>query len=384
MTTEMKSYEVIVLGAGSMGMAAGAFLAKRGAKVLLLDAFDPPHTFGSHHGDTRMIRHAYGEGGKYVPLALRAQALWEELERETGRRVFEKAGVLGIGLSRSPFLEEMVRSARQYRLHLDMLSPDEAGKRWPGLRLPEGYVGLFEPDAGYLYCEEAIRAYRLLAERHGARLMTNTRALSVEYHADGVTVCTERGTFHGDRLIVTAGAWIGSLLPELALPLRVVRTTVVWYEADEALYGAGRFPAFFMETPEEMFYGFPSVQGAGLKIGSHDAGEPVSPDRINRRFGAGPNDEGGLAAVVERFFPYATRRVKKGSVCMYTKTPDEDFIIDRHPEHGHVLIVSACSGHGFKFAGAIGEIAAQWTLTGKATLDVSAFRLSRFVKPFNR
>jgi glycine/D-amino acid oxidase-like deaminating enzyme len=86
-----------------------------------------------------------------------------------------------------------------------------------------------------------------------------------------------------------------------------------------------------------------------------------------------------LAAVVERFFPYATRRVKKGSVCMYTKTPDEDFIIDRHPEHGHVLIVSACSGHGFKFASAIGEIAAQWTLTGKATLDVSAFKMDRFI-----
>lgn len=377
MTTERKTHEVIVLGAGSMGMAAGAFLAKQGAKVLLLDAYDPPHTFGSHHGDTRMIRHAYGEGSKYVPLVLRAQALWEELERETGKRVFEKAGVLGIGPAGSSFLAEMVRSAREYRLPLETLPPDEVGKRWPGLRVPEQYVGLFEPDSGYLYCEEAIRAYRQLAERHGARLVTNTRASSVEYHADGVTVHTTQGAFHADRLIVSAGAWIGSLFPELAVPVQVLRTTVVWYEADETMYGAGRLPAFFIETPEEKFYGFPSLRGAGLKIGSHDAGEPVSPDRIDREFGAGPNDEGNLPAVVERFFPHASRRVKKGSVCMYTKTPDEDFIIDRHPEHEQVLIVSACSGHGFKFASAIGEIAAQWTLTGKTTLDVSPFTLGR-------
>jgi len=374
------TYEVLILGAGSMGMAAGAYLAKQGVKVLLLDAFDPPHSFGSHHGETRMIRHAYGEGSKYVPLVLRAQQLWGELERETGRRIFENTGVLGIAPSDSLFLEEMLRSAKQYALPVTMLQPAEVTARWPGIRIPEGYVGAFEPGSGFLYCEEAIAAYRQEAVRHGAELRMNTRAASIEYHADGVTVHTEQGNFHAERLIVTAGAWTGSLLQELSIPLQVTRKTVAWYDADESLYGTGRFPAFFIDTPEEKFYGFPNVNGAGLKVGSHDAGEAVSPDNINREFRAGPANEGNLPSAVQRFFPQANGRLLKGSVCMYTNTPDEDFIIDRHPEHEHVFIISACSGHGFKFASTIGEIAAQWALTGRSELDVSPFTLRRFNK----
>lgn len=374
-----KRYDVIVLGAGSMGMAAGAFIAKQGASVLLLDAFDPPHHQGSHHGDTRMIRHAYGEGKKYVPLVLHAQKLWHQLEEETGERLFEKTGVLGLGKSDSPFLIEEIASSKEFSLPLEILEAAEVRKRWPGIRIEDDLIGAFEPNSGLLYSEACISAYRRVAQRHGADLSMNTRANRITYHADGVTVHTEKGDFQADRLIVTAGAWTGSLLRDLDIPLQPFRKTAVWYEADEALYGLGSFPSYFMDLPGERFYGFPSIQGSGLKIGSHDAGRIVDPDEVNREFGSQPDDEGDLALMVERFFPGVSRQNKRGQVCLVTWTPDHDFIIDRHPDHEHVLLISACSAHGFKFASAIGEIAMQMSLKGKTEMDITPFSLRRFM-----
>lgn len=362
-----------------MGMAAGAFIAKQGASVLLLDAFDPPHHLGSHHGDTRMIRHAYGEGKKYVPLVLHAQKLWHQLEEETGERLFEKTGVLGLGKSDSPFLIEEIASSKEFSLPLEILEAAEVRKRWPGIRIEEDLIGAFEPNSGLLYSEACIAAYRRLAQQHGADLSMNTRANRITYHADGVTVHTEKGDFQADRLIVTAGAWTGSLLRDLDIPLQPFRKTAVWYEADEVLYGLGSFPSYFMDLPGERFYGFPSIQGSGLKIGSHDAGRIVDPDEVNREFGSQPDDEGDLALMVERFFPGVSRQNKRGQVCLVTWTPDHDFIIDRHPEHEHVLLISACSAHGFKFASAIGEIAMQMSLKGKAEMDIAPFSLRRFI-----
>lgn len=374
-----KRVDVIVLGAGSMGMAAGAFIAKQGASVLLLDAFDPPHHQGSHHGDTRMIRHAYGEGKKYVPLVLHAQKLWHQLEEETGERLFEKTGVLGLGKSDSPFLIEEIASSKEFFLPLEILEAAEVRKRWPGIRIEDDLIGAFEPNSGLLYSEACISAYRRVAQHHGAELCMNTRANRITYHADGVTVHTEKGDFQADRLVVTAGAWTGSLLRDLDIPLQPFRKTAVWYEADEALYGLGSFPSYFMDLPGERFYGFPSIQGSGLKIGSHDAGRIVDPDEVNREFGSQPDDEGDLALMVERFFPGVSRQNKRGQVCLVTWTPDHDFIIDRHPEHEHVLLISACSAHGFKFASAIGEIAMQMSLKGKAEMDITPFSLQRFM-----
>ncbi|MCM3078616.1 N-methyl-L-tryptophan oxidase [Brevibacillus invocatus] len=374
-----KRVDVIVLGAGSMGMAAGAFIAKQGASVLLLDAFDPPHHQGSHHGDTRMIRHAYGEGKKYVPLVLHAQKLWHQLEEETEERLFEKTGVLGLGKSDSPFLIEEIASSKEFSLPLEILEAAEVRKRWPGIRIEDDLIGAFEPNSGLLYSEVCISAYRRVAQQHGAELCMNTRANRITYHADGVTVHTEKGDFQADRLIVTAGAWTGSLLHDLDIPLQPFRKTAVWYEADEALYGLGSFPSYFMDLPGERFYGFPSIQGSGLKIGSHDAGRIVDPDEVNREFGSQPDDEGDLALMVERFFPGVSRQNKRGQVCLVTWTPDHDFIIDRHPEHKHVLLISACSAHGFKFASAIGEIAMQMSLKGKTEMDITPFSLRRFM-----
>ncbi|MGE5701151.1 MAG: N-methyl-L-tryptophan oxidase [Clostridia bacterium] len=377
------SYEVAIVGAGSMGMAAGYFLAKKGVKTLMIDAFDPPHAFGSHHGDTRIIRHAYGEGRQYVPLALRAQKLWRELEEEAGQRLFTQTGVLCVGAPDSAFLPEVKASAAHYSLPLEELNAEELMRRWPGITIPEDYVATFEPTSGVLFSEECIRAYRKLAVQAGATLLVNTPVEAVELSAGGVSIHAGGSRFTADKLIVSAGAWLGKVTAScgLSLPLSPTRKAVGWFKADEQLYRPEHFPAFSFNLPNnESYYGFPNFGNEGVKIGRHDAGQPADPDTLNREFGAFSADEGDLRGALERFMPQAAGELVQGRVCMYTFTPDEHFVIDRHPEHAHVLLVGGTSGHGFKFSSAIGEALAELAHTGSCEHDLSLFSLSRFAQ----
>jgi monomeric sarcosine oxidase len=371
-------YDVIVAGAGSMGMAAGYFLAKQGSKVLLIDAFDPPHVYGSHHGDTRIIRHAYGEGREYVPLALRAQRLWAELEEEWGKPLFVQTGVLNVGAHGSAFTNEVIASAEQFSLPLEVWSADELNRRWPGMNIPEGWIGCYETTSGVLFSEECIRAFREQSVKRGAALLANTAVENIEIHAQGVIVHTKAQKYFADSLVVSAGAWAGRLLAKLNLPLQPTRKTVAWFEADDSLYGSERFPAFVFHLTDEMYYGFPSFSGCGVKIGRHDGGQKADPDQMNREFGAFSEDEADVRRFLQRFMPQAAGRLKQGRVCIYTMTPDEDFIIDRHPEHPHVAIAAGFSGHGFKFSSAVGEILCQLATTGKTEHQIGKFSLSRF------
>ncbi|CAG7638543.1 N-methyl-L-tryptophan oxidase [Paenibacillus allorhizosphaerae] len=370
-------YEVIVLGAGAMGMAAGYYLAKQGVNTLLIDAFDPPHGYGSHHGDTRIIRHAYGEGRQYVPLALRAQELWEALERESGQKLFRRTGVLGVGSKQSKFIKEAIASANKYHLPLEVLSADEIMQRWPGIRIPEHFFGSFETSSGVLFSEECIRAYRRLAIEAGVVVRFDTPADRVELHTSGASVYTAEGVFHADRLIVTSGAWIGKLLASLKLPLQPVRKTVAWFQSEETLYGEGRFPAFIFDLEKERYYGFPSFDGCGVKLGRNDAGEWTDPDQVDREFGAYPEDEGDVRRFLETHMPQAAGTLKQGKVCLFTLTPDEHFVIDRHPEYAHVAIAGGFSGHGFKFASVVGEIISQLAIGGETGFDLSGFSIAR-------
>jgi N-methyl-L-tryptophan oxidase len=372
-----KSFDVIIIGAGSVGMASGYFLAKQGTKTLLIDAWDPPHTNGSHHGDTRIIRHAYGEGKEYIPLALRAQQLWNELANETGEKVFEPTGVLAVGAPESPFIKEMMAGAKNHSLPLHVLQAKEISRRWPGITIPEEYIGCLEPQAGVLFSEVCIRTYRERAVSFGAVLKTGTPVLAIEREAGGVSVRTKEDTYHGDMVVVSAGAWAGKLLADLRLPLTPVRKTVAWFKSDERLYDSRLFPAFFFDFPTEQYYGFPSFSGGGVKVGRHDGGQKVDPDRIDRTFGIYPEDEGDLRRFLERTMPQAAGKRLRGSVCIYTRTPDEHFIIDRHPENEQILIAAGLTGHGFKFASALGEALCQWVTAGKTDLDLSIFSLNR-------
>ncbi|QQK77245.1 N-methyl-L-tryptophan oxidase [Salicibibacter cibarius] len=372
-------YDVIVVGAGSMGMAASYYLTRQGAKTLMIDAFDPPHANGSHHGETRIIRHAYGEGREYVPLAIRAQTLWDELQEEADETIFEKTGVLGFGPEGSAFIDEAIASSKEYSLSLDLLDADEINERWPGIQLPKGYKGCFEPESGVLYSENCIRAYRQLAEKNNATLLTNTPVMNIETYEDGVSVHTENGTFTSKKLVISAGAWNGKILSNLGLdlPLQPTRQTVTWFDSDPSLYDAGAFPSFFVDMPMGVYYGFPGLDDYGLKIGRFDVGQKTEPAYVNREYGIFPNDEGDVREFLETYMPEAAGKLNHGRACIFTRTPDEHFIVDLHPQHSHIAIAAGFSGHGFKFASVIGEILSQLALDGHTEHDISIFSLSR-------
>lgn len=372
-----KSYGVIIIGAGTMGMASGYYLSKQGISTLMIDAFDPPHSYGSHLGDTRIIRHAYGESREYVPLALRSQELWCELEKDTNSLLFEQTGVLGIGAEGSPFIQEEIESASQYSLSLEIYQADEIQTRWPGITLPEGYVGCFEPASGILYSEAGIKAYRKAALAHGAKLVINSPVKNIDIHKDGVTIQTAYETFHAEKLILSAGAWTTKLLPTLNQAIIPIRKAIAWFECDESLFNHKQLPAFTFDLDDRTYYGFPSIYGSGVKVGRHDAGQVIDPDQVNREFGCYPEDEGDLRHLLSSFMPKAAGKIKQGKICMYSKTPDEHFILDHYPNHEHVFIAAGFSGHGFKFASVVGEILCELVTQGKTRHDISLFSIHR-------
>ncbi|WP_312114893.1 N-methyl-L-tryptophan oxidase [Brevibacillus reuszeri] len=376
----MQHFDVIIVGAGSMGMAAGYYTAKQGVRTLLIDSHNPPHTMGSHHGDTRIIRHAYGEGKQYVPLALRSQELWRQLEDASGVELFAQTGVLTAGPKDQPFLQEVRESAERYSLPLEVLSATEVHARWSGIKLPENFYACFEPTSGVLYSEKCVAAYRDLAISTGATLLTDTRVTSIEPDGEGVIVQTADEHYRAQKVLLSAGAWNPSLLASLGLsiPLAPTRKTVSWFGADEERYSSDRFPAFIFNLGDSSYYGFPSFDQTGVKIGRHDGGQLIDPDRLERTFGTYLSDEGDVRSFLETYMPQAAGPLCAGRVCIYTMTPDEHFVIDRHPAYSQIMIAAGFSGHGFKFASGIGEAASQWLIDGASTLDLSMFSLSRF------
>ncbi|QDQ01992.1 N-methyl-L-tryptophan oxidase [Lysinibacillus fusiformis] len=369
-------YDSIIIGAGSMGMAAGYYLAKAGKNVLMIDTFDPPHEEGSHHGETRIIRFAYGEGASYVPFVKRAGALWRELEAQTNETLFYQTGVMNVGEMSHSFIQNVITSADLYDLPLQQYSAAEAMEKWPGLTLPESFVACFEPTAGVLRVEACINAYKKLALAAGASYHPNEKVQSIEA-GDIVRVHTEKGVYEAKQLIVTAGAWATELLQtmDISLPVTPTRKTFAWFEADETLYGDDVFPAYCFEFADSAYYGFPSINGAGLKLGRHDGGEPINPNESLRPYDE--QDTEDLQNFINRFMPQHGA-LKFGKTCKYAMTPDEDFIIDFLPEHQNIVIAAGFSGHGFKFSSAVGEVLADLMLHGESKQNLSLFQLNRF------
>lgn len=375
--SEHLSYDVIIVGAGSMGMSAGYNLARRGVKTLLIDAFDPPHTEGSHHGEPRLIRHAYSGDPAYIDLALRADVLWKEAEEESGTELLVRSGVLNLADSPVYSFAGRLEEARKRKVQVEQLDVEEIRRRWPALTLPDSFEAMYEPDAGYLYSERCITAYRQLALAHGAELLANTPVTNITAREGSVTVHTKNGDYHGAAAILSAGAWFSALEPFVHLPIKAIRKVVGWFESASA-FAAGSFPGFTLGAEEGGYYGFPSIGGAGLKIGRHDTGLEWKPGEALAPFGSEASDEGDLRRVLEAYMPGAAGRLLKGAVCKYEHTPDEDFIIDRHPLHSNVLLAGGFSGHGFKFSSVVGEILADLATRGTTSHNIQPFSISRF------
>lgn len=374
-----EQFDVIIVGAGTMGMAAGYYLAKKGVNTLLIDSHDPPHDKGSHTGDTRIIRFAYGEGREYVPLALRSKELWDKLQEETEMPLFLQTGVLGFGPKGTTFIEEAIASASEHNLPLEVLDANDINQRWSGIKVPENYYGCFEPTSGVLFSANCIRAYREGALKHGATLVSHSPVTNIEIEDDSVTVHTAKETYIGKKLILSAGAWNGPLLSKLGIDVKLqpLRQTHGFFDADPELYNADTFPIYLTQTDTGTYYGFPRIDGSGMKAGRHDIGQELDETYNVVDYGKVEADEQDTRTFLDTFMPQASGKLMEGVTCLYTKTPDEHFIIDYHPEHMHVAIAGGFSGHGFKFASVIGEILSEMVTTGKSPYDLSLFSIKR-------
>ncbi|GAA0471599.1 N-methyl-L-tryptophan oxidase [Alkalibacillus silvisoli] len=372
-------YDVAIIGAGSMGMAAGYYLAKENQRVVLIDAFDPPHSEGSHHGETRLIRHAYGEGESYVPMAVRAQELWDELDRQVDEQLFYSTGVLNIGNKQSDFVKNVIESAKTYELNLEVLTADEVNQRWEGFQLDDHLMGCFEPDSGVLMSERCIRAYRDLAFDAGAEFKFSEHVQKLEARDDEVTITLSNETIQAKKLIITAGKGTNQVLQHLneQLPLNPTRKTFSWFQADEELYHRDYFPGWAYDVDGKTFYGFPSVENQGVKLGRHDGGHALEDVMNLASFGHYDDDLVDVTSQVERIFKERMSH-DEGKVCTYTNTPDGHFIIDELPDYMNIYVACGFSGHGFKFSSVVGEILMQLTLYGDTEFNIKPFRLGRF------
>jgi sarcosine oxidase len=375
----MADFDIAIVGLGIMGSSAAHALARRGARIVGLDRLTPPHTTGSSHGHTRIIREAYYEHPLYVPLVRRAYELWNELEQAGDTRLFLQTGGLMAGPERGPLFHGALESARTHGVAHEVLDAAAINARFPAYRARPEWVGLLEHRAGILFPERCIDAQLAAARRHGAELRFNETVTSIRV-GSRMTIETGTGSLAVDRLVVAAGPWLPGLqgMLGLSLPLEIERQLSHWFEPDEpdaSRFTAANCPIGLWEMPDgDVFATFPN-SSHGVKCGMHHAGSSTSPEAVNRVVSQGENAV--ARELLETVMPGAGGRLRESRVCLYTNTPDRHFIID-WAEKGRVLLLSPCSGHGFKFASAIGEVASELMLDRKTWLDLTPFSIGRF------
>ena len=370
-----KIYDCIVLGVGGLGSAALYYAARKGWKTIGLDRFQPGHARGSSHGRSRIIRQAYFEHPDYVPLLLDSFQMWKEAEQLAGIRLFQQTGLLQIGNPDGPIIKGIRQSASQNQLALKEFSTDQLRKSFSIFNCRDGDVGLFEELAGFLYVEDCVRAFVDLATRLSAKVIEGVTIDGWCKTETGFEVSTDQDTWHGRRLIITAGAWASQLLPEFSTSLKVIAKHQHWFRIpdDRTNLDAG-FPTFFFETDQGYFYGFPDFDGHGNKVAEHSGGNTVQdPLSVNRELDS--IDLNRVQDFIHQYFNAPRGIHREHNVCMYTMSPDEFFIVDVADEK--LSFACGMSGHGFKFAPVLGKALVDM-VDGDLRSDMEFLRASRF------
>ena len=374
-----RTFDAIVVGVGGMGSAALYHLAARRQLVLGLERFDIPHDYGSSHGLTRIIRLAYYEHPSYVPLLKRSYELWRGLQDEAGERLLHITGSIDAGPAEGALFRGSRESCELHGLPYEVLDGAALHRTFPGYRLLEETMAVFQPEGGFLLPERCIVSHVFGALARGAEV--RAREAVVEWEASpggGVRVRTERGVYEAGTLVITAGPWASRLLPELVRLAVPERQVLAWLQPHRPeLFTPERFPVFNLAVDEGRYYGFPVFSVPGFKFGKyHHLDEQVDPDTVDRT--CSPRDEAVLRSFAEKYFPDGAGPTMALKTCMFTNSPDEHFIIDRHPAHAGVTLAAGFSGHGFKFCSVVGEILADLALASRTGHDISLFRLARF------
>jgi sarcosine oxidase len=388
----LKRYDAIVLGLGAAGSATLYQLAKRGARVMGIDRFSPPHVHGSTHGDTRVTRLAIGEGAHYTPLAIRSHEIWRELEAASGVRLLTENGGLIISSARveqsfhgAPFFRTTVEAARRHAIAHELLDAAAIRRRFAQFAVDDQARGYFEPSAGFVRPEECVRVQLSEAQRLGATIRRDEPVLQIQQRQGGVEVTTDKETFSADRLVVAAGAWLPQVMPEFANRFEVYRQVLYWFDVDThyADFTPDKFPIFIWELPEKRggIYGFPAIDGpkGGFKVSTEQYAHTTTPQDVSREVTASES-ETMWRELVSPYIRGVGATCVKAKTCLYTVTKDFGFVVDRHPQHDRIIVASPCSGHGFKHSAALGEAIGDLALGMKSRFDLGAFALSRFAQ----
>jgi sarcosine oxidase len=389
----MKSkFDTIVFGLGAMGSATVYQLAKRGRKVLGVDQYSSPHHYGSTHGESRIIRKAIGEGEEYMSLVLRSYELWREIERETEQELLTTTGGLILETQQSEavmhgrrnFLDQTISCANKFNIRHEILEPQDIKQRFPQFAVTNER-GYFEYDAGYLRPESCIEAQLRLAEKYGATIQMNEKVISVTPKGNsGVTVKTDRAIYQTEKLVVSAGPWLTQFLsPEYAQFFKVYRQVMYWFGIKDDFgptFTLGSFPVFiwiFAKGGDFGFYGFPTLDGKTIKMASEQYTVETTPDNVNRAVSE-EEKQTMYGKYIRDRLPGLSNKCGATVSCLYTTTPDANFVIDFLPGNDQIIVASPCSGHGFKHSAAIGEVISELILAGKSKIDISHFSLKRF------
>jgi sarcosine oxidase len=374
----MNRFDVIVVGVGAMGSSACFELARRGVRVLGIERFDIPHALGSSHGQSRMIRMAYYEHPDYVPLLRRAYERWHELEQISGQKLLYLTGGVYIGPETGELVGGSLRSAREHGLSHELLDTAELRRRYPQFQVPQDWVALHEPNAGFLLPERVIATYAAAALRVGAQLHGRERVMEWKADERGVLVRTDRADYRADHLIFCGGPWASALIGDLGVKLTVTRQVLAWvWPRQPGQFALGRLPVWAIDHLDgTLHYGFPMMEDVpGFKVAHHGPGTATDADQVARD--PQPGDEDTFRPVLREMIPAADGPLLSMKVCLYTNSPDGHFIIDRHPHHPRSTIACGFSGHGFKFASVVGEILADFAMEGSTKLPAQFLQLSR-------
>jgi sarcosine oxidase len=373
------TYDAVVLGLGGMGSAALAHLAARGLRVLGVEQFEPLHARGASTGRTRIIRQAYFEHPSYVPLLRRAYELWDELERRTGATLRARTGGLFVGRPESEVVAGTVASALEHGLPHEVLDAGELRARYPQLRPRDDEIAVFEAVAGALFPERCVHAHLRAAIEDGAEARFGTRAVRWEARGpDEVAVIFDGESVEARRLVVCAGAWFASLAGDLTLPLRVERNVQFWFAPLlEDAVAPSALPIFALQRDGQpfMFYGFPDF-GDGVKCAFHHSrifADVEALDRVVRE-----EEVEAACSALRAWLPDAAGAFREAAVCTYTMTPDEHFVVGRHPAVPEAILAGGFSGHGFKFCSVVGEIVANLVTNGEPGYPIPLFAPARF------
>jgi len=371
-------FDCMVVGLGANGASTLYHLSGTGRKIIGVDRFTPPHAHGSSHGESRIIRQAYYEDPAYVPLLRAAYKEWEKLERVSGKKLFWQTGGIMLGNKDTAVVRGSKLSADTHGIPYEYLDSPSLRQRFPAFRPAGDTVGVLEKEAGILFPEECIRTFLDQAATRGAAIHYNQPVLKIAPGKNSIEITTTKEKYSVGSLVLSAGAWTNQLLPGLQLPLSIKRQVLFWFghnnPQDQDRFLPANMPIYIWEYTEgKMFYGFPDL-GTGIKIAPHHRGRGIDPDHLTQDVS---QEEIREMEDIAREYLSITPLFKTSAVCMYTNTPDENFIIDYHPQFGNIIIASPCSGHGFKFSSLTGRILSDMALRNDTGFDLSPFSISR-------